>query len=214
MAMSQCMVLPLILSVALAAGCNRSRSPEVPNRPAADGRPRLQLPGGLVSSPFLSRCQTTPPRERLLAQLVDKALGADRGEVMWANRSFGTGGAGGGGDVFETTADYGGRFNFRKGDAESAVTADDADAILQALRAGLRAELEVSGARILGEDVTTNGKRVSDFRQRYEDPGMPAAGEIEASIALPTGDRGIERLAVLKLIHRETSRSDRLPDKK
>jgi hypothetical protein len=206
--------LPLILSVALAAGCNRPQPVEPAERPANDGRPRLQLPGGLVSSPFLARCQGAALRERPLARVVDEALGADRGEVIWANRSFGSGGASGGGDRFDTTADYGGRFSFRKDGAERGVTADDADAILRALWTGVERELQASGVRILKEDVTTTGKRWTGFRQSYEDPGMPAAGHIEAAIQLPTGDGGVERLAVLTLKLREESRSDRLPGKK
>jgi hypothetical protein len=183
-------------------------------RPAKDGRTRLQHPGGLVSSPFLARCQAESQQDRLLAQIVDEALGTDRGEVVWGNRSFGTGGMYGGSDLFKTSADYGGRFIFRKDGAERGVTEDDADATLRALKTGLERELKKCGMHVLKEDVSMNGMRMTGFLLSYEDPGMPAAGDFEASITLPAGDRVTDRLAVLSLWVHETSRKDRVPVRK
>jgi hypothetical protein len=208
---SACRAVRLIVLLALAAGCDRAGHPVQPKVVVSDGRPRLPLIGDLVSSPFLARCAATPPRGGLIAQLVDESFGKDRGEAVWGDRSFGSGGGGGDRERYDTSRDYGGSFIFRKDGAERRVSAEDADAILRALKTALERELKESGVRVLEAKQTEGGKLLSGSRLEYDDPGMPTAGFIEASIALPTGERGGERMARLGLKLSETSRVDRLP---
>jgi len=197
----------LAIMSGLVVGCNR---PQQAAPVAKDGRPRLQRPGRLVSSPFLAQCQAVPVRGGRIAQLVDAAFDTDRGESVWGSRSFGSGGGGGGQEHYETTADYGGTFVFHRDGADRPVSAADADAILRALKNALEGELKESGVRIVDDKVTKDGMLVTGFSLGYEDPGMPAAGSIDGSIVLPKGIAGPERMAGLTLRHRETCRLDRV----
>jgi hypothetical protein len=158
----------------------------------------------------MARCEAVPARGGRIAQLLDEALGTDRGEVVWGHRSFGSGGGGGGQEKYETSAEYGGMFLYRRDGAERPISAADADAMLRTLRNGLERELKDSGVRIIDDKVTNDGMLVTGFALMYEDPGMPAAGSIAASIALPKGPAGPDRLAGLSLTHRETCSLDRL----
>ena len=207
--MSAFQVAQPILLVVLATGCDRGGRADQPKVVVPDGRPRLSLIGDLVSSPFLARCDAVPARGGLIGHLIDESFGKDRGEAVWGARSFGSGGSSGTRERYNISRDYGGTLIFRKDGAERPVSAEDADQILRALQAALEREMQESGVRVLEAKQTENGKLLSGFRLEYEDPGMPAAGSLEASIALPTGVQGGERMAGLRVVLNETARFDR-----
>jgi len=195
-------LLPLLV-LGCQGQCAKPVRPPDNAEPAPAGNAQGQLTDEFRSSPFLARC--APGRGGLITTLVNEAIGTTRGEVVWGTREFGSGGHSRAPAQRQTQRDYGGMFIFQRDGAEQPVTANDADAIMKALRAAFERELTASGVRITDTQVAKDGETLTGFTLTYEDRGTGTNGSINATIRLPRGTGGPDRLASLSVQHRETS---------